>query len=1173
MADKSINNYRLRRTLPKLSGNMQLDLIIHPVTSGRNTGALMVRQAHLRPIGSDTYVPVVDERLMDRTHQLNIKDFYERTRSSFYTHPYDSTLNSDWPRMVSWSEMDRMKYIKRWDDTCWAGAKRSRNKLYGCTHEIFVPLWLEQCDGLRFNIEICAAESDATAASFTLDLSPVYLQASWTTRTAPPFPGAAPGKLLLKNFVASETFNNDFVQYFIDYLDYIGVADGTPDVMAVDFQNNVTTLAGLQVESGNVTVRQNFNIARNLLFRERPLLEANSLLTNSFMDNKMIVKQLINFNLCFDLDELLGLIANADSFTAANQYKVRVSVQALRKYRDTHLDSMIEPHWDMIESVTENQDSRDCGYIWEDLEVRDFYTNHYYIPRPKAQFEYQDGVDNTYEVEDSPLNALAYKRDYQCTDIMHANKISQPICHWVNATNPDGDLFNVYDGFGAYAVDSDGNFIEYDHGFGQTPDLSDSEYDESTDNTAWLGVKLKGTGATIENILNAPLSKVESGFFSDASNFINGLQFNYSAAGISYDNTADRSAPSKVYIGVMTTPADCNLTALWNKSSTQVNEISIINILTDRRDERTDVPTWGTLPQYQKEEGVAEPAKRYAAKDIMYDWHLYSDGDNRFSVTYSGKDISITSDYRIYYDPTGTILKEGYYAWLKAFENGNLVNISKVIAKTEIPDSERLIATDITRSMLVRLGGSAGPNYTASRDDENMNSLYVAFRRYPADGINPTASDPLYVIFFQPEAEAHTTTSGQVMQNLRPHALTPGRLIEALQSYWNKYKPAYDALLAESEGGDVDIPTGSLPDMSDLNVIVQTMSTISVPEVIYFDRTIRPVQDITLSSRAHEVNYMKDTGANAYVWRYSASIKPAIEAHTASRANNKLYFDTKPNAWGRNFIWGKDPIFPVGQKFPSELTPYISKGIAPEYPSLGFEVVRTTEFDIENQRNPQGDLMYDEVPPLYKGLTDDGVSLDDYTVKDFILPSQFGQYKSLSLSMIEGIDSDFTDTSTDESQWSLFDSTMRSMILAGQYDANAVASQPKEIVYWLYKPDYDTYKWAEYKWFDQSIITTLPKRLIYRVQSDTNTKSDLENIVLKMMSGAEDRADYIAGTDSGILNQTSIKYDFAYLRSCYDFQYNLIKIEPVMNTGKFAKDSVSEQVLYKYIYEIIAELK
>jgi hypothetical protein len=812
---------------------------------------------------------------------------------------------------------------------------------------------------------------------------------------------------------------------------------------------------------------------------------------------------------------------------------------------------MIEPDWTKSNSGTDPYTDRECGYVWQDVEARDFYTNHHYIPRPKANYEYTEGVDGTYEVSESPLNALNYKNDHYCTDIIHANKISQPICHWVKVDDPDGDLFNLYDGFGAYTI-KDGELIEYSHGFGQTPDLSDAEYDEIADNTAWLGAKLKGTGADIQNILNAPLSKVESGFFSDASNFINGLKFTYDPSTTSYNTSANRSAPSKVYIGVMTTPKNCNLESLWNKQSTQINEHSVVNILMDRRDSNENLPTWGTLPQYQSDEATAH--------DIAYDWHLYSDGDNRYAC----RKVVNGTTYYLYYDPTGTLTIPGYYVWLNPKVKGDPI--------VPVPKEARRTDDTIRRSMLMRLGGLDEPNFS-QRNHDNTNSLYIAYRRYPAsEDRKPTASDPLYVIFFQAESEADDATKSLVYQDLRPHGLTPSRLIEGLQSYWNKYKQAYDIIQEVKNDPGVEVDPTILPDMDDLDVIVQVMSNIEAPAVIYFDRTIRSQQDITLSSKAHEITYVKDTEANAYVWRYSAAIRPAICSYTKTRNEDDLYFNTKPNAWGRNFLWIKNPIFPIGQTFPSNLTPYISTGITPKYPSLNFEVIETINTDISGLKNPQGDLLYDEVPPIYKGYTSTGRDLYSYNYNDFVSSSEFGAHKNLSWSMIDGLSNwdgsmDFGD------KWKIFDAALKTMIINHQYDASMYRTQGEEIDYWLYKTDYDTFRWPEYKWFDKSIITDLPNENTYIIKSVTNTKDALEEIALKMMCGTDDREDYIAGTDSGVLNQSAIKYDYAYLRSCYDFEYNLIKIEPQMTGAKISTDQHTEQVLFKYIYEIHTVLK
>ena len=324
-------NVQLRRTLTKLGGNMQLDMIIN--VNGKQNA--YVQQAHLRPISPlVNYVPIVDERIMDRPHHMNIKRFYEKTRSQFYDQIIDPKLASDWPMMISHAEMNNLKYIKTFDDTYHAGCQRMPHKLYGCTHEILVPVWLDWARGIRFNIYIDnVGGTGVNAKKFILDISPEYLYGLNTY-----------GEYKLNR---SETFHNDFVKYMLDYFDYAGISTGCHDVININLSQNYATVRGLQVENGNINIRQNFNIARNLIYRERPLLEANSLLTNSLQDYKMIVTQLINFNICFNIHELLRAThLDIDAgFRSAARYKIWVTTEALHAKKDVKLDYHNDPDW------------------------------------------------------------------------------------------------------------------------------------------------------------------------------------------------------------------------------------------------------------------------------------------------------------------------------------------------------------------------------------------------------------------------------------------------------------------------------------------------------------------------------------------------------------------------------------------------------------------------------------------------------------------------------------------------------------------------------------------------------------------------------------------------------------------------------------------------------------
>lgn len=1137
-------NFQLRRTLPKLSGNMQLDLVVRLEGS-----KAYVVGAHLRPVSKlINHVPIVDERIMDRPHQMNIKKFYEATRAQFYEHIIDPRLASDWPMIISPAEMENLKYIKEFDDTYFAGAQRMSHKLYGCSHEILVPLWLDQVSGLKFyiNFAMDTNVSGGFVKKFELDLSPVYLY------------GKDGGNYLLN---PNETFHNDFIKYLLDYFDYAGISGGNNHVMSIDFKQNISTLRGIQVDTGNLVVRQNLNIARNLIFRERPLLEANSLLTNSFMDHKLIVGQMLNINICFDMQQVLDSVGSNDSakpFKEAKYFKAWVTTEALRAKKDISQKYYKEPDW--VNSPH--------TYAWQEMELRDFYTNHHYIPKIKVDPNISSKAIVSYSDKDNIRNALDYKKDYLCTDMIHQNKMGQSICHWLYAQQPDSDqLFNVYDGFGSYGTikDKDGNDVdvEFGHGFGSTPDISDSVYNDTTDNAIWAGVPMEATGKTVMDYLQVPYDKVD--FFRDASNFMNGIKFGYSPNSSLY--SAGKSAPKAMYVGTMTTPWETQVTANWTKQSTTIESLGVIGIVVDRA---LDETSKNYLPKDQNEQGDV---------DKYYDIHMFSDSDNRWMAkkTVNGKDC------RMWFDPTERYMKKNQYIWLPVDTKPTDEIDKKEIEKQNPGWSSLGISGDVTPSMLMRVGGTGSGLDTSTRKDVRTNILYVGYKRdYDMIKEDDTedkddgsihirlryADDPLYVIFYQGRSKATNDTKDQLPRDLNPDYLTLGGVIKALRSYWTKYKAISDVLdvAREKEGSDANVfipGKDVLPDMEDLGSIVDTFTSIEAPEIIFFNNSIIPHQDITLSPRAKEHTYYKATNANAYVLRYSGAIKPCLYPEKTERIGGELVY----HGWyGRNFLWQKKPIFSIGQTFPPNLGTYIGRNIPPLYPSLDYDTVQLLKIvgaENESPRITEGDLRYNEVPSIYKGFTDEGLKKSE-------LP--YARYCDNEELLIDDDPKDKDDEDANiKTPLHIREQNGREYVRSGRINPRDFENhriQPYDIGYWLYKDQYNTYEWPEYKWFNESRICALPAVFEMTVDAEHNDKSTLEDTVLTEMLNSLD-------------NPRITKYDKAFLKSAYDFEYNLLHVEPQMSLSTKSTKSGwivdrlehTKEVLYKYKYQIKATLK
>lgn len=766
-------NYKLRRTTPKLAGNMQLDLII-----GRIGSKGYVRQAHISPMSSlISFVPSVDEIITTRPHQLNIKKFYEQIKDNFYSSIIRPELASDWPYMVSKAEQeDHLKYLKNWDDTYWGGCKRMSYQLYGTTHSCLVPVWLENVENLRFDIVFYAVVDGDEVDYMTIPID-------------------------LSSKSGAVEFHDNFVEYIKDYFKYTKLSEGNNNIISIDFNKNLSVVSGLRVESGNMDTFENLSIIRNLSYRERPLLEANSLITNTFMDSKMICPQFMNFNICFDMSDFVSQI---ESETPNHQVRIDVYVDGNK------------------------------------LETRDIYTNHEYVPRPRVT-----------KTDEPAENALDYKHDYMCSDMIHQNKMTQPICHWGYVDKGDDLMFNLYDGFG---VKVEGGYL---HGFGNMQDTDIDKYDPEMDNINWAGEPIEGDGADIERILSHPTDYPD--FFKDTSGYINGIEFKY--------EPPTESAPKKIFVGVMTTPWSSDPTSYKTAATSYVSQQYAIGILTDR----VGPDGLSNLPKTKEDQKTEF--------DIMYDWHLYSDIDNRYAVTdKNGK--------HLYY-------KDNNYKWM----------------------SDNAVETGYSR-----VGGS-GPYNTTFRELTNTTALIVCMRRYKT-----TEGDHLYVIFWHRRSMKNKKNK-TLYANIYPDALTLGGVIKALHNYVEKYKPVVKAISAANI---------SVPDLDDLEVVAGAFDAVNMPDVVMFNNTIIERQDNALTQTAKEITYYKLPNISTWVWRYSGKLRPAIFEDKVMRINDLTV--RHDEGFGMNYAYEKLMILDPSM-FNPDFRAYINSNIPPKYPSVGYDSV------------------------------------------------------------------------------------------------------------------------------------------------------------------------------------------------------------------------------------------
>ena len=259
-------NYQLYRTNVLLGGQMKYDLILEPTQRGNETGIV---DFHITPISKHVpYGKHIQEDLLNYSHNENIKKYYEKISSSFYKDFTNPLLTSNYPLPTGYKgEISETTYEM--------GCRRMTYSLYQKQHEFLCPVWLEKIDDinkLEFEFQVTVNSKSTT---------PIYIR-----------------KVKFDS-------NPKLATYFNEYINMLGLKENGED-WVFNISQNGCQANGLNVKTGLCSVVQLPNLFNNLSSRERPLLEFNNIIINKLNEKHLITKQLFNFNLCFNFDDIMN---------------------------------------------------------------------------------------------------------------------------------------------------------------------------------------------------------------------------------------------------------------------------------------------------------------------------------------------------------------------------------------------------------------------------------------------------------------------------------------------------------------------------------------------------------------------------------------------------------------------------------------------------------------------------------------------------------------------------------------------------------------------------------------------------------------------------------------------------------------------------------------------------
>ena len=397
-----MNNYQLNNTSVYIGGQCKWDIVVDRVADGK----LEVSEFQLTPLSS--IVPFNKKskaRLVNTDHSTALKRFVANVREDFWNTK---------PDIVNHTGIDV---------TCLRGPRRLKQyDVYKKQFGYLQPMWLEfihKDSYLKFTFY-------------------VYVEGGENGRTMIDSSTLSLGQ-------GEGSFHNQFVQYLNNWLKYTNITpdensimQGNDKVMDFSIEDRSATICGINVNTGQRSgeISVDYTIA-NLLSQERPLMEADYIVSTLFKNHNIIATQLFNFNFCFNITDLI------DPTLFNMVYGKKVSV-----------DCVV----DVVNGF--GGSSR--------ISQMSMYSNYEYIPRDYAApyFQVFECVPDDDEVLYAPpgydpyppvkwsseedANVLSYLQDYDDKYLKKKNKLSQPIIHW--GYSPDNvKMFNFYEGFeGAY---------------------------------------------------------------------------------------------------------------------------------------------------------------------------------------------------------------------------------------------------------------------------------------------------------------------------------------------------------------------------------------------------------------------------------------------------------------------------------------------------------------------------------------------------------------------------------------------------------------------------------------------------------------------------------------------------------------------------------------------------
>ncbi len=473
------HNYQLHRVIPKLSADIKIDVLIDSSlnTHNNNSYSTTILYTGVSPVYYGTLNSYVDDKDTPGYLEGKFKDLVELYSDKLYGISNQELLISNFTN----NNTESLPYF----DKYLSGTFRTRYNDFNkkSTHCTLIPLWLsdlKKTSSLQVILKVLNNGNELIRKVINLSENR-YINQYLQTR-----------------IVGDGENRNKKQGIYIDHINQKCIVYG--------YSLKESTVVRVESDDLYASIFEISNI-------QKPHIETMSIIGNWFADNQLILPQLINFGIHFDINALIGGLSD---ISQEQDYQIETEVIV------------------------------DGGV----LPFKDYYTNFDYIPA------YIIGKNKGYFDTLAPnileKSAKDFNEEISNTPLLYANQLDQRLVHWTHTESPvvggkNGNpdtIFNTSSSFKNVKLIKSEDGLHSDifqflpgNSYGSFTGQTAEKYDPEVHNIQWAGQVMYGSMNKCIEVLN----NIDYYIHENSGNFLSLIGNN---------NKSD------IYLGLMTTPSE-----------------------------------------------------------------------------------------------------------------------------------------------------------------------------------------------------------------------------------------------------------------------------------------------------------------------------------------------------------------------------------------------------------------------------------------------------------------------------------------------------------------------------------------------------------------------------------------------------------------------------------------